>query len=92
MSSCGIAYEKGTGRIVLVHFGLQAVGWEEALKSDALDLISTLAEVGVIRIDSEALQKDKLHKVDSVTMQVVERNKDEPGFSCSAVLHRRSIG
>jgi hypothetical protein len=90
MSSCCIAYEKRTGQILLVHFGLQADGWEETLKSDALDLISTRAEVGVMRIDSEAFKKDRLYKVDPTTLRVVASSRDEPGFSCSAVAHRRS--
>jgi hypothetical protein len=83
MSRCCIAYDKRTGRIVLVHFGLSSDGWESVVRRDAMESGFTADEVGVVEVSQPTFEKGRLYKIDLATKSLVASDKGGPGVTCS---------
>jgi hypothetical protein len=89
-SSCFIAYERKSGRILHAHFFYSAAKDAErseeelrnmAMKNAASKLGTAFGEISVIAVKPVALNRDRHYKVDTKTGKLVAVRGKETGFT-----------
>lgn len=89
MSTCGIAYERTTGRIVLVHFNPPGEGWMDVLKRDAAEGARRVDDIECIRVESSAVEQDAFYRVEPRTRQLVRTESKDDGFAFGSGVRSR---
>jgi len=92
-SSCFIAYERKSGRILHAHFFYSATKAAErsveelrkmVMKNAASKSGTAVGEIGVIAVKPVALNRDRHYKVDTKTGKLVAVRGKETGFTASS--------